>query len=178
MFLRMYWKLNLLELLCGLLAIVFFGPSIRAAFLPSGVEILEQSDHRIIIELKLPAYHIETRRGTVSYSAITLEAPGWTTWRDLEAQSAAAPVLVYRLPATANAVHADLSVLEQESERQTIEYPLTQNGIRSSAGTNIRAYLDSSKNQPAIVIEWHPFSYLADSSQLIVQRRLKILIEN
>lgn len=178
MFLRMYWKLNLLELIGALTILVFFAPAIRSAFLPTGVTVVEHSDHRAVVELSLPSYQIETRQGITSYSAITLDAPGWTTWRDTHAESATTPVLLYRLPTTVNATHADLHILEQETENYALSSPLATDRIYSIPGANVEAHLDTSNATPAIIIQWHPFAYSADSRQLLVQRRVKIQIDD
>lgn len=178
MYLRMYWKLSILQLISALAALVFFAPAIRATFAPNGVTVLERSDRHAVVELVLPAYQIETRQGTSPYSAIALDAPGWTTWRDAHTASVSLPVLVYRLPADANAVRADLRIVEQETENQRLAYPLSIDGTEDVSGANVRAYVDTSAGSPTIVIQWCPFGYSADSRQLLVQRRLKIQIEN
>lgn len=178
MYQRLYWKLTILEFLGALAVLVFFAPALRASFSPTSVTVLERSDHSAVVELTLPSYQIETRQDSSFYSTIALDAPGWTTWRDPQGESAALPVLVYRLPAAANAMHTDVRVLEQETEKQSLAYPLSDNGLGSNARTNIQAYVDTSENAPMIVIQWSPFGYGADSRELLVQRRLKIQIEN
>ncbi len=175
---RLYWKLTILELLGALAVLVFFAPALRAGFAPSGVTVLERSDHSAVVELALPSYQIETRHDSSFYSAIALDAPGWTTWRDPQSGSAALPVLVYRLPAAANAMYTDLRILEQETAKQSLAYPLSDNGLEPNSRSNVKAYVDNSGNAPMIVIQWSPFGYAADSRELLVQRRLKIQIEN
>lgn len=178
MFLRLYWKLSILELLGALAIMIFFAPTIRSFFAPSGVTVLERSDHRAVVELVLPSYQIETRQGTSSYSAIALDAPGWTIWRDAQEGSASLPILVYRLPVDTRTVRADLHILEQETEKQSLSYPLASDGAQSTSSTTVRAYLDSSGESPTVVIQWCPFGYAAESRELLVQRRVKIQIEN
>ncbi len=178
MFLRLYWKLSILELLSALAMLIFFAPTIRSFFAPSGVTVLERSDHRAVVELVLPSYQIETRQGTSSYSAIALDAPGWTIWHDAQAGSVALPVLVYHLPVGTNTGRADLHILEQETEKQSLSYPLASTDARSISGTTVQAYLDSSAQSPTVVIQWCPFGYAAESRELLVQRRVKIQIEN
>ena len=175
---RLYWKLSILELIGALAVLVFFAPAIRATFAPASVTILERSDDRAVVELVLPSYQIETRQGSSFYSAITLDAPGWTSWRDARAGSTALPFLEYRLPAVSDTMRADLRILEQETENQLLTYPLSIDGALNISGANVRAYVDTSGGAPTIVIQWRPFSYSADSRELLVQRRLKIQIEN
>lgn len=178
MFLRLYWKLGILELLGALGVLIFFAPTLRAFFVPSSVTVLERTEHRAVVELVLPSYQVETRQGASSYSAIALDAPGWTVERDVKAGSALLPVFVYRLPAASDTMRADLHILEQETEKQSLNYPLASADAHVVPGTTVRAYLDRSSASPTVVIEWCPFVYAANSRELLVQRRVKIQIEN
>lgn len=178
MYLRLYWKLTILELIGALAVLVFFAPAIRATFAPNGVTVLERSDHRTVVELALPSYQIQTTQGSLSHSSVAVDAPGWTTLRGADTASLSLPILEYRLPAAANTSHADLRILEQETENQRLAYPLSSDGANDVSNTNVRAYVDNSSESPMIVIQWCPFGYSDETRQLFVQRRVKIQIEN